>query len=49
MERCKSCIHYDKKDSNENWVVCRGNMPVDVIINETSKDCENYVKNSTDN
>lgn len=45
MDKCKSCIHYDKEQSNENWVVCKGtNMPVEVILKKTSKDCKNYQK-----
>ena len=43
MEKCESCNHNDKKKSSGNWVVCKGkNMPLDVILKGTSKDCKNY-------
>lgn len=42
MERCQTCRHLDKEKSNENWVVCMALMPLDVILNETSKDCEKH-------
>jgi len=44
MEKCKSCVHYDKEKSNKNWVVCKGIMPVDVILSGTSENCKNYKK-----
>jgi len=43
MEKCKSCKHYNKKDSNENWVVCP-KIPLDVILSGTSEKCKNYKK-----
>jgi len=42
MERCQTCRHLDKEKSNKNWIVCTAPMPLCVILNETSKDCEKH-------
>ena len=34
-------VHYDKKMSNDNWVVCP-KIPLSVILSGTSKNCEDY-------
>jgi len=41
MEKCESCKKNDKEKSNKNWVVC-SEMPLNVIMNKTSKNCEKY-------
>jgi hypothetical protein len=43
MERCKSCRYYDLEKSNDNWVVCSGLMPKEVILSGTSRDCSKYI------
>ena len=43
MEKCKSCINYDKNKSNKNWIVCSV-IPLSVIKSNTSNNCENYKK-----
>ena len=41
MEKCKSCINFDKEKSNANWTVCR-KMPVAVMMSKDSSECENF-------
>ena len=40
--RCFNCKLFDRKKSNEHWVVCL-DMPLDVMVDKKSDDCENYV------
>jgi len=35
--------NYNKKASNENWVVCP-KIPLSVVLSRTSEKCENYEK-----
>jgi len=42
MDKCKSCKHCDTEKSNENWVACKGKMPMDVMVTGTSENCKNY-------
>lgn len=42
MWRCFNCKHFDRQQSNKNWIAC-SNMPVDVMVDGKSEDCENYV------
>ncbi len=41
MGRCYTCQSRDVHKSTENWITCP-NMPLDVIIDLNSRDCENY-------
>jgi len=43
MQKCISCKNYNKKASNENWVVCP-KIPLSVVLSRTSEKCENYEK-----
>lgn len=42
MSKCDSCQHKDKEKSNKNWTVCPC-MPVEVVVDGNSENCENYV------
>jgi len=42
MDKCKSCRYYDTEKSNENWVVCKRKMLMDVMVTGTSENCKNY-------
>jgi len=41
MEKCKTCKNFDRKKSNENWIVCPV-IPYAVIVAKTSENCERY-------
>ena len=43
IKKCKSCKNYDVEKSNDNWTVCK-NMPLNVMMSKSSKNCENYNK-----
>ena len=43
MEKCKSCVNFDKEKSNKNWTVCKC-MPVEVMISKSSENCKAYIK-----
>lgn len=43
MEKCKSCVNFDKEKSNKNWTVCKC-IPVEVMISKSSENCKAYIK-----
>lgn len=43
MWRCFNCKYFDQKKSTNNYIVCLGKMPLGVMIDMKSENCDKYV------